>query len=60
MYKITIHITREFDSIEIAKAFYNKVVTQIRSYKDIHINGQIITKLTGYSPDNPDGHEVKP
>lgn len=59
MYKMIIHVTQEFETIESCEEFYDEVAGELRNHPDLHINGQIVTKLTGYSPQHPAGHEVE-
>ncbi len=60
MYKMIIHVTQEFDNVRSCEEFYHEITGELRQHPDIHINGQIVTKLVGYSPENPEGHEVNP
>lgn len=60
MYKMIIHVTQEFETVDACDAFYEEITGELRKHPDLHINGQIVSKLTGYSPDHPDGREVKP
>lgn len=60
MYKMIVYVTQVFETVEACDDFYEEISGELRNHPDIHINGQIVTKLTGYSPEHPDGHEVEP
>lgn len=59
MFKMIINVTQSFETVEAAQVFYNEIKDELRKYTDLHINGQIVRKFTGYSPENPNGHEVE-
>lgn len=58
MFKMIVHVTQSFETVEAAQVFYNEIKDELRKRPDLHVNGQIIKKFTGYSPESPDGHEV--
>lgn len=59
MFKMVVHVTQTFDTVEAAQVFYNEIKDELRKHPEVHVNGQIVKKFTGYSPENPDGHEVE-
>lgn len=59
MFKMIVHVTRSFETEAKAKAFYNEIKGELRKHPDVHVNGQIVKKFTGYSPEHPDGVEVE-
>lgn len=60
MFKMIVHITQSMATEAAALAKYNLIRDKLKSHTDLHINGQVIKKYTGYSPENPNGHEVQP
>lgn len=58
MYKMIIHVTRVFETVAECQDKYEEVTGELRKHTDLHINGQIVSKYTGYSPEHPQGHEV--
>lgn len=60
MYKMTVHVTQCFETVEECHDFYDEICGEVRKHPNVHVNGQITTKLTGYSPESPQGHEVNP
>lgn len=58
MFKMIVHVTQEFETPELALEFYEEIKGELRKHPNVHVNGQIVQKFTGYSPQNPDGHEV--
>lgn len=57
-YKMIIHVTKVFDTVTEADEFYEEIAGELRKHEDLHVNGLIVTRCTGYSPENPQGHEV--
>lgn len=58
MFKMIVHVTQSFETEALALEFYEEIKGELRKHPDVHVNGQIVKKFTGYSPENPDGHEV--
>lgn len=58
MFKMVIHVTQTFDTEAQAANAYDVIRKELRKHPDVHVNGQVIKKFTGYSPENPEGHEV--
>jgi len=60
MYKLIVHLTKSFETVADCKAEYSRIVDEMKKHDGLHVNGQIVGKFTGYSPEHPDGHEVLP
>lgn len=60
MYKLIIHVTQNFVTVEAAEAFYTKVKKDLKKHTEAHINGQLVTKFTAHNPTYPEGREVEP
>lgn len=58
MFKMIVHVTQTFDTEAEAAAFYDEIKGELRKHPDVHVNGQVVRKYTGFSPENPNGHEV--
>lgn len=58
MFKMIVHVTQSFATEAEALEFYEEVKGELRKHTEVHVNGQIVKKFTGYSPENPNGHEV--
>lgn len=58
MFKMIIHVTQTFETEAECEAFYDEIKGELRNHPELHVNGQVVRKYTGYSPENPDGHEV--
>jgi len=59
MFKMIIHITKSFSTEAEALGCYENIHKKLGTESDLHLNCQITKKFTGYSPENPDGHEVE-
>lgn len=59
MFKMIVHVTQTFETVSECENFYKEIKGELRKHPDVHVNGQIVKKFTGYSPENPNGHEVK-
>jgi len=59
MFKMIVHVTQSFETEAQAANAYDVIRRELRKHPDLHVNCQITKKFTGYSPDNPDGHEVE-
>lgn len=57
-FKMIVHVTETFETEPEALEKYDEVTGELRNHPELHINGQIVKKLTGFSPENPNGHEV--
>lgn len=60
MFKMIVHVTQTFETETEAQEFYTEIAGELRNHPDVHVNGQIVKKFTGYSPENPEGHGVDP
>jgi len=60
MHKMTIHITKTFETAEECKTEYDEIRGELVKHEDLHINCQIVNKLLGYNPTFPDGRIVEP
>lgn len=59
MFKMTVHITQVFETEAKALEMYDEIRGEVKHHPDLHLNCQITKKFTGYSPENPNGHEVE-
>jgi len=59
MFKMIVHVTQSFETVPECQEFYEEIKGELRKHPNVHINGQVVQKFTGYSPENPNGHEVK-
>ena len=58
MFKMIVHVTQSCVTVSEAQFGYYTLVGEIRKHPEVHVNGQIVKKFTGYSPEHPKGHEV--
>lgn len=58
MFKMIVHVTQSFETEQECSALYDEIKCDLRNHPDLHVNGQVVRKYTGYSPENPEGHEV--
>lgn len=59
MFKMIVHVTQSFATEAEALSEYNKIRNDLKRNSQLHLNCQITKKFTGYSPENPDGHEIE-
>lgn len=58
MFKMIVTVTQVFETEAEAQEMYTEVSGELRNHPDLHVNGQVVRKFTGFSPENPQGHEV--
>lgn len=58
MFKMIVTVTQVFESEVQAANAYDVIRHELRKHPELHVNGQVVRKYTGYSPENPQGHEV--
>lgn len=56
MFKMIIHVTQSFQTEAQARLFYDEIKGELRKHPNVHINGQVVRKYEGSSPENPEGH----
>lgn len=56
-FKMIVHVTQEFETVPECEEFYEEIAGELRKHPLVHVNGQVVTKFVGYSPENPNGHE---
>lgn len=69
--KLIVHVTKNNLSVDEAVELYAEIRECLAEKFTsppgpegnkllLHINGQVVDKFTGYSPEHPNGHEVNP
>ncbi|MBA7635663.1 hypothetical protein ES703_43267 [subsurface metagenome] len=57
-FKMIVTVTQVFETELECSEFYDEIKGELRKHPDVHINGQVVRKYLGSSPQNPEGHEV--
>ena len=59
MFKMVVQVTQCFETEAECAEFYEEIKGELRKHTEVSVNGHVVRKYTGFSPESPDGHEVE-